>query len=361
MPGPRGNGPKRGGTTATLLNGHGTHSLSKKRSQKFDSASQHPTLGGRRNSLEVEVNKTGSGDSTPERDSDARRPPGSSTSMNSGSLQRELTNSGNATIADSQKRIPVGQSPASPNSENKKSAYASVLPPHQYLDSLAITFFLINLPSIFLVLVHIFFVIFAVSPYSSAADRCSSWKTILPAEGFIVLFFALVSPSIRAYITELAEPVIASSLAGNGGRGAAICAAVMFAAGRLPNVMLSTFIRLKSYSPGGISDTLVLTAKELDTEHEVIDRLGDELQAWVLSLIRQLIAIHVVARWSWEGLKRYLTNRVNQSKLEDATASASAATSRRKKEKVPAQPSTVTPMPLWTTIASTYIVATKST
>jgi hypothetical protein len=359
MPGPRGNGPKRGGTTATLTNGHGTHSLSKKRSQKFDSVSQHPSLAGRRNSLEAEVNKTGSGDSTPERDSDARRTTGSSAGTGSGSLQKELANAGNPTISDSQKRIHVGQTPDSPNLENKTSTYASVLPPHQYLDSLAITFFLINLPSIFLALVHILFVIFAVSPYSSATDRYSSWKTVLPAEAFIVLFFALVSPSIRAYITELAEPVIASSLAGNGGRGAAICAAVMFAAGRLPNVILRTFIRLKRYSPGGISDTLVLTAKELDTEHEVIDRLGDELQAWVLALIRQLIAIHVVARWSWEGLKRYLTNRVNQSKLEDATASASADTSKRKKEKAAAPLSTVTQMPLWTTIANNYIVATK--
>ena len=296
MPGPRGNGPKRGGTTATLTNGHGTPSLSKKRSQKFESTSHQPTLGGRRNSLEVEVNKTASGDSTPERDSDAKRPPGSSARTGSGSLQRELMNSGNATITDSQKRIHVGQSPGSPSSETKKSTYASVLPPHQYLDSLAITFFLINLPTIFLVLVHVLFVIFAVSPYSSATDRYSSWKTVLPAEAFIVLFFALVSPSIRAYITELAEPVIASSLAGNGGRGAAICAAVMFAAGRLPNVILSGIIRLKRYSPGGLSDTLVLTAKELDTEHEVLDRLGDELQAWVLALIRQLIAIHVVGR-----------------------------------------------------------------
>lgn len=358
MPGPRGNGPKRGGTTATLTNGHGTHTLSKKRSQKFESASHHPTLGGRRNSLDVEVDKSGSGDSTPDRDSDAKRPPGSSASASSGSLQKELTNAGNATISDLQNRIHVGQSPGTPNSENKNSEYASVLPPHQYLDSLAITFFLINLPTIFLVLVHVLFVIFAVSPYSSATDRYSSWKTILPAEGAIILFFALVSPSIRAYITELAEPVIASSLAGNGGRGAAISAAVMFAAGRLPNVILNGFVRLKRYSPGGFSDTFVLTAKELDTKHEVLDRLGDELQAWLLAIIRQLIAIHVVARWSWEGLKRYLTNRVNQSKLEDATASANIDTSKKKKEKAVSPTSTVQ-MPLWTTIANNYIVATK--
>ena len=359
MPGPRGSGSKRGGTSTTQ-NGHTNHSLTKRRSQRFDSSTQSPSLGGRRNSIDVDTHKSGSGDSTPDRDP----PPGSSTSTSSASIPKDSGHLTNALVSDSQKRIHVWQSPGSPTFAAKgssRSSYASVLPPHQYLDSLAITFFLVNLPTIFLVLVHLLFVIFAVSPYSSTTDRYSSWKTILPAEAFIVLFFAVVSPSIRAYITELAEPVIASTLVGNGGRGTAICAAVMFAAGRVPEVLFGGFIRLKRHSPGALSDTIVLTANELETENEALDRLGDELQAWVLALIRQLIAIHVVARWSWEGLKTYLTNRVNQSKLEDASSLSNVdMTAVNKRKKTPAlAPSYLSRMPLWTTIANNYIIATK--
>src|SRR5579862_2637223 len=286
MRGPRGSGSKRVSSNSAAPNGAAHHTLTKKRSQQridgTNTASHSPSLGGRRASLEVDTLKSGNEECSVEKDSEVKRPPGSSASSSCGSLSRDAVN---PTLTDSQKRIHVGQSPetlAYTNKSDTGTSYDSVLPPHQYLDSLAITFFLINLPSIFLVFVHLVFIMFAVAPYSGSGDRYSSWKTIIPAEAGIVLFFALVSPSIRAYITELAEPVIASSLAGNGGRGAAICAVVMFAAGRLPNFMLSTFIRLKRYTPGGISDTLVSTAKELDTEHEVIDRLGDELQAWVL-------------------------------------------------------------------------------
>jgi hypothetical protein len=364
MPVPRGSGSKRGGATPTL-NGHANHSLTKKRSQRFDSlAGQSPTLIAPRSSIDVDTAKTASGDSTPERDVDPRK---SSTALvNSAGFGSTLKDPGHSTVVqntDSQNRIHVGQSPSSPTVISKgstRSTYASVLPPHQYLDSLAITFFLVNLPTIFLVLVHILFVIFAVSPYSSATERYSLWKTILPAEAFIVLFFALVSPSIRAVITELAEPVIASTLAGNGGRGTAICAAIMFAAGRVPNVLFGGIIRFKRYSPGAFSDTLVLTANDLETENEALDRLGDELQAWLLALIRQLIAIHVVARWSWEGLKTYLTNRVNQSKLEDASAAPNVdSATLAKKKKALAPTSNLSQMPLWTTIANNYIVATK--
>jgi hypothetical protein len=355
MPGPRGSGSKRAGT-ATTLNGHANHSLIKKRSQRFDVAPQSPLPSGRRNSVDVDVRKPGAGDST-ERDSDAKAPPESSTSNTSGPIPRDSTHS-SIVVTDSTKRIHVGQSPESPFT---KLTYGSVLPPHQYLDSLAITFFLVNLPTIFLVLIHILFIVFAVSPYSpTSSDRYSSWKTILPAEVFIILFFSVVSPTIRAYITELAEPVIASTLAGSGGRGTIICAAVMFAAGRVPDVVLGGFIRLKRYSPGALSDTIVLTANDMETESEALDRLGDELQAWVLALIRQLIAIHVVARWSWEGLKRYLTNRVNQSKLEDSSASSNVdAVALAKRKKLFTPPSTLSRMPLWTTIANNYIVATK--
>ena len=113
------------------------------------------------------------------------------------------------------------------------------------INTLILSPLLCNLPTIFLVLIHLLFVIFAVSPYSSTTERYLSWKTILPAEAFIVLFFALVSPSMRAYITELAEPVIASTLVGNDGQGTAVCAFVMFAAGRIPEVLFGGFIRLK--------------------------------------------------------------------------------------------------------------------
>ena len=363
MPVQRGSGSKRGGTTPTL-NGHANHSLTKKRSQRFDSSGgQSPTLVARRSSIDVDTAKTASGDSTPERDPDPRKATAFANNTISGSTLKDTGHSTVVPNTDSQKRIHVGQSPSSPTVASKgttRSTYASVLPPHQYLDSLAITFFLVNLPTLFLVLVHLLFVIFAVSPYSSATERYSLWKTIVPAEAFIVLFFALVSPSIRAVITELAEPVIASTLAGNGGRGTAICAAIMFAAGRVPNVLFGGFIRLKRYSPGAFSDTLVLTANDLETENEALDRLGDELQAWLLALIRQLIAIHVVARWSWEGLKTYLTDRVNQSKLEDASAAPnidSAALAKKKKALAPT--SNLSQMPIWTTIANNYIVATK--
>ena len=106
----------------------------------------------------------------------------------------------------------------------------------------------------------------------------------------------------------------------------------------------------------------VLAANELETENEALDRLGDELQAWVLALMRQLIAIHVVARWSWEGLKTYLTNRVNESKLEDASSSSNldmTTVNKRKKTPPLPQPSSLSRMPLWTTIANNYIIATK--
>jgi len=363
MPVQRGSGSKRGGATPTL-NGHANHSLTKKRSQRFEPSGQSPTLGPRRSSIDVDnTPKTASGDSTPERDSDPKKSAGLANNLNPGSAPKDPGLSNVAPTADSQKRIHVSQTPNSPTVASKgstRSTYASVLPPHQYLDSLAITFFLVNLPTIFLVIVHLLFVIFAVSPYSSTIERYSLWKTILPAEAFIVLFFALVSPSIRALITELAEPVIASTLAGNGGRGTAICAAIMFAAGRVPTVLFGGLIRLKRNSPGALSDTLVLTANDLETENEALDRLGDELQAWLLALIRQLIAIHVVARWSWEGLKTYLTNRVNQSKLEDASAAPSVdPTALAKKKKALAPPSNLSQMPLWTTIANNYIVATK--
>ena len=364
MPVQRGSGSKRGGGTTTTLNGHANHSLTKKRSQRFDPSGQSPTLGPRRSSIDVDnTAKTGSGDSTSERDPDPKKSTGLANNVTSGLTPKDLGLSSVAPTTDSQKRIHVDQSPNSPTVAFKgssRSTYASVLPPHQYLDSLAITFFLVNLPTIFLVIVHLLFVIFAVSPYSSATERYSLWKTILPTEAFIVLFFALVSPSVRALITELAEPVIASTLAGNGGRGTAICAAIMFAAGRVPNVLFGGLIRLKRYSPGAFSDTLVLTATDLETENEALDRLGDELQAWLLALIRQLIAIHVVARWSWEGLKTYLTNRVNQSKLEDASAAPSIdSAALAKKKKALTLPSTLSQMPLWTTIANNYIVATK--
>jgi hypothetical protein len=362
MAGPRGSGSKRGGPSTTL-NGHTNHSLTKKRSQRFDSS---PTLGGRRNSIDLDIHKSGSGDSTPERDLDARAPPGSSTSNSSASITKDPAYLTNSLISGSQKRIHVGpsSSPTVAAKDLSRLSYASVLPPHQYLDSLAITFFLVNLPTILLVVIHLLFVVFAVSSYPTTTDRFSSWKTILPAEAFIVLFFALVSPSIRAYITELAEPVIASTLVGNGGRGTAICAAVMFAAGRVPNVVFGGLIRLKRFSPGSLRDGIALTANDLETEMEALDRLGDELQAWVLALIRQLIAIHVVARWSWEGLKTYLTNRINQRKLEDASASSSvetAALNKRKKTPNSPQPSSLSRMPLWTTIANNYIIATKDT
>lgn len=361
MPGPRGSGSKRGGTSTTL-NGHANHSLSRRRSQRLDPSTQGSSFGRHRSSIDVDCPKSGSGDSTPDRDSDTKAPPGSSTSTSSGSIPKDASPLTNILVTDSQKRIHVGQSPGSPIYSpigSNRLTYASVLPPHQYLDSLAITFFLVNLPTILLVLVHLFFVIFAVSPHPTAADRYSFWKTILPAEAFIVLFFALASPSIRAYITELAEPVIASTLAGNGGRGTAICAVVMFATGRIPDVF-GGLIRLRRYPPGALRDTIVLTAHDLETENEALDRLGDELQAWVLALVRQLIAIHVVARWSWEGLKRYLTNRVNQSKLEDISISSNvelAASSKRKKSSIPLL--NLSRMPLWTTIANNYIIATK--
>ena len=269
-------------------------------------------------------------------------------------------------LGAAQKRIHVGQSPSSPTSAaklNQNTQYGSVLPPHQYLDSLAITFFLINLPTILLVLVHVLFILFAVAPYSSSSDRSSFWKkTILPTEACLVLFFAVVSPSIRAYIADLAEPVIASALTGNGGHGAAICATVLFAAGHLPNRVFGGFIPLKSLSPGAVNSDLVFTAKDLETKTKPTDRLGDELQAWVLALIRQLIAIHVVARWTWDSLKTYLANRLNQSKLEDVVAPSTAdvaAFNRRKKSTGTAVTSTVPRMPLWTTLANNYIVATK--
>ena len=362
MPVPRGSGSKRGGATPTL-NGHASHSLTKKRSQRFDSSGQSSTLGPGKNSIDVDPAKAGSDDSMPERDPEPRKSTGLANTTCYGSTPKD---SGNSTIApstDSQKRLHVGQPPSLPAHASKgstRSTPATVLPPHQYLDSLAITFFLVNLPTIFLVLIHLLFVIFAVSPYSSATERYSSWKTLLLAEAFIVLFFALVSPSIRALITELAEPVIASTLAGNGGRGTAICATIMFAAGRVPNVLFSGFIRLKRTSPGACSDTLVLAANDLETESEALDRLGDELQAWLLALIRQLIAIHVVARWSWEGLKTYLTNRVNQNKLEDVSSASNVdpATLPKKKKALPLS-SNLSKMPLWTTIANNYIVATK--
>ena len=360
MPGPRGGGPKRVSSNPAALNGHANHSLAKKRSQKFDgNTSQSPSLGGRRASLDVDTLKTGNEECTIDKDPDAKRPTGSSASSSSASIHREAIT---PAIGDPQKRIHVGQSPGSPTYANRNSAgssYASVLPPHQYLDSLAITFFLVNLPSILLVFVHVLFIMFAVSPYSTSGDRYLSWKTILPAEAGIVLFFALVSPAIRAYMTELAEPIIASSLAGNGGRGAAICTAIMFIAGRLPNFLIGGFIRLRRSSPGMFSDTLVSAAKGFEGQGNATDRLGDELQAWVLALIRQLIAIHVVARWSWEGLKRYLTNRVNQSKLEDATSATNVdAAAVAKRKKALATPS-ASRMPLWTSLANNYIVATK--
>ena len=370
MPGQRGSAPKRVSSNSATLNGHAPyHALPKKRShQKLDSntstnnstASSTPSLGGRRTSLDVDLLRQGNEECLCERHGDVKRPPGSSAGSSSTPVSR---GNGNHVNPESQKRIHVGRSPDMPTCANKNdtaSGYTGVLPPHQYLDSLAITFFLINLPSIFLVLVHVLFIMFAVSPYSSMGDRYSSWRTILPAEACIVLFFALVSPAIRAYITELAEPIIASTLAGNGGRGAAICTAVMFVAGRLPNIVLGGFIRLRrSPSPGMLSDTIASAAKGLEGQSDATDRLGDELQAWVLALIRQLIAIHVVARWSWEGLKRYLTNRVNQSKLEDAATSANvdpATVAKRKKAlATPCAPR----MPLWTTLANNYIVATK--
>jgi hypothetical protein len=355
--GSRGSGAKRGGA-ATAQNGHANHSLTKKRSQWLD---QHPSLGARRLSIDVDPVKSGSGDSTPERETDVKTTPASSSSATFPSTP--VTTDG--VLAAAQKRIHIGQSPSSPGTAakgNQTTQYGSVLPPHQYLDSLAITFFLVNLPTVFLVLVHVLFILFAVSPYSSSSDRTSSWKTILPTEAVIVLFFAVVSPSIRAYIADLAEPVIASALTGNGGRGAAICAAILFAAGRLPNMVFGGLVQLKNFSPGAVSGGLVFAAKDLETETEALDRLGDELQAWVLALIRQLIAIHVVARWSWEGLKTYLTNRVNQSKLEDATASSttdSASVNKRKKSTPPVVTFTAPRMPLWTTIANNFIIATK--
>lgn len=358
MPTLRGGGSKRGGPS-TLLNGHTNHSLTKKRSQRFEGASATPFFGGRTGSFDGDTTKSGSGDSTPERDSDTKRRPGSSASTNSVCFPKETGPLTGAASTASQKRIDVGQSPRSPTfADNNSTRYAGVLPPHQYLDSLAITFFLVNLPAILSVIVHLLFVILAVSPYSSATDRYSSWKTIVPAEAFIISFFALVSPSIRAYITNLAEPVIASTLTGNGSRGAAICAAVMFAASRIPSFVLGGFIRLKRPSSAVLSDTIVFSAH--DTEHQSIDRLGDELQAWILALVRQLIAIHVVARWSWEGLKRYLTNRVNQSKLEDSTSLSNADfASAGKRKKFLTPQSSLSQMPLWTTIANNYIVATK--
>jgi hypothetical protein len=355
----RGSGAKRGGAS-TAQNGHAAHSLTKKRSQRLD---QHLPLGGRMLSIEVDNVKSGSGDSTPDRELDVKTSPASSSSA---TFPLTPVNADGAQAA-AQKRIHIGQSPSSPSNNghaksNQSTQYGSVLPPHQYLDSLAITFFLVNLPSIFLVLVHVLFIILAVSPYPSSSDRSASWKTILPAEAFIVLLFAVVSPSVRAYIADLAEPVIASALTGNGSRGAAICAAVLFAVGRLPNVVFGGFIQLKRFSPGAFSGGLIFTAKDFETENEALDRLGDELQAWVLALIRQLIAIHVVARWSWEGLKMYLTNRVNQSKLEDATASSTidtTSTNKRKKSTGSVVTVTAPQMPLWTTIANNYIIATK--
>src|SRR5271156_3425185 len=279
MPLPKGGGTKRTGPSTTL-NGHTPHTLSKKRSQRLDHIAQSPSLGARRSSLDGDAAKSSSGDSTPDRDLDAKITSVSSNGTNSAAISAHLTN---AVMNGSHKRIHVGQTPGGPSPANKastRSPYASVLPPHQYLDSLALTFFLVNLPPFVLVFIHLLFILFAVSPYSTATDRYASWKTLLPAEAFIVLFFALASPSIRAVITELAEPVIASTLAGNGGRGTAICAAIMFAAGRVPNVLFGGFIRLKRYSPGAFSDTLVLAANDLETENEALDRLGDELQAW---------------------------------------------------------------------------------
>ena len=357
MPLPKGGGTKRTGPSTTL-NGHTPHTLSKKRSQRLDNVVQSPSLGARRSSLDCDTAKSSSGDSTPDRDLDGKITSASSNGTSSMANSAHLTN---AIMNGSQKQIHVGQTPGAPSVANKastRSPYASVLPPHQYLDSLALTFFLVNLPPFVLAFIHVLFILFAVSPYSNATDRYSSWKTLLPAEAFIVLFFALASPSVRASITELAEPVIASTLAGNGGRGTAICALIMFAAGRIPDVVLGGLIRLKTNSPVLLSDTLVTTAHELDPEREIMDRFGDEWQAWILALVRQLIAVHVVARWSWEGLKQYLTNRVNQSKLEEASTSTSTADAGKKKKLVP-PPSDSPKMPLWTTIANNYIVATK--
>jgi hypothetical protein len=363
MAGPKGSAPKRVSSNPSTVNGHGSHHpLTKKRShQRLDgnssTASSSPALGGSRASFDADTLRAPN-DDCPYEHTDAKKSPGSSSSSSSSSVNKESVSH----AVSEHKRIHVGQSPDTPTYANKDHAaasYSGVLPPHQYLDSLAITFFLINLPSILLVFVHILFIMFAVSPYSTVGDRYPSWKALLPAEAGIVLFFALVSPAIRAYITELAEPIIASTLAGNGGRGAAICTFVMFIAGRLPNFVLSGFIRLRRSSPGMLSDTIAPAAKGLEGQSNATDRLGDELQAWVLALIRQLIAIHVVARWSWEGLKRYLTNRVNQSKLEDATTSANvdpATVAKRKKAlATPLAPR----MPLWTTLANNYIVATK--
>jgi len=353
----RGSGAKRGGAS-TALNGHANHSLAKKRSQRFD---QHPPLGGRRLSVEVDP-KSGSCDSTSERELDVKTMPAPLSTV---TFPSTPTNP-DEVLGAAQKRIHIGQSPSSPTSAakpNQNTQYGSVLPPHQYLDSLAITFLLVNLPTILLVLVHILFILFALAPNSSSSDRSSFWKkTILPAEACIVLFFAVVSPSVRAYIADLAEPVIASSLTGNGAHGAAICAAVLLAAGHLPTRVFGNFIQLKSVPPGALNGDLVFTAKDLETETKAPDRFGDELQAWVLALIRQLIAIHVVTRWSWDSLKTYLANRVNQNKLEDVVASSTAdvaAFNKRKKSTGAPVTSTVPPMPLWTTIANNYIVATK--
>src|SRR5438046_1194680 len=108
MPAPRGSGSKRGGPSTTQ-HGHTNHSLTKRRSQRFDSSTQSASLGGRRNSIDVDTHKSGSGDSTPERDP----PPGSSTSTSSASIPKDSGHSTNVLVSDPQKRIHVGQSTGS--------------------------------------------------------------------------------------------------------------------------------------------------------------------------------------------------------------------------------------------------------
>src|SRR5271170_4771306 len=105
MPVQRGSGSKRGGTTPTL-NGHANHSLTKKRSQRFDSSGgQSPTLVQRRSSIDVDTAKSASGDSTPERDPDPRKSTALVNSTGSGSTPKDPGHSTVAPSTDSQKRI----------------------------------------------------------------------------------------------------------------------------------------------------------------------------------------------------------------------------------------------------------------
>jgi hypothetical protein len=237
-------------------------------------------------------------------------------------------------------------------STGQVSSYANVLPPHQYLDSLAIVFLLINVPDVVLLLVQGLFML-RVTPISIRDGRHPSWKVIIGVEALLILFYAVITPSIRAGIATLAEPVIASTLAGNGGRGTAICASFVFIANGLPTLFIGGSI---SWKPSSSNITNIVSAAK--SKNGASDRLDGRTENW--NSLRQIIALHVVARWTWETLKRFLTIQVKQSKLENAEATpqnvstATIAKWRKANESPPAPR-----MVLWTTLASHYISSQK--